>query len=384
MAARASELQVRRPEPGERRYQIDPAIVLHRPRETLRFGDVADQAEPVLEPFDRRGGIIDEALDRVGSPTVDHPGDRRHRAPFGEPEGIADVQQHRGSRAERGLGHAGPEAALGEQRRLRIAHDPPDRDRRGEGALDVGRAELGRALPNLGQRPHRHVEQAAQPLVPAQAADVEQQRAAGVGVISREHRPAGEAINQVRVDGADQSIPAGQAGGQVRPFADQPSELRRREIGIDLEPGLAPDQGTVPVVGEASADGVSATALPDDRVMQRTPGRAVEHHDRLALVGDAETSDGIRRPARAPDHLAHHRDHVPPDLFGIMLDPARPRVDLFVPARFQVEDPALAVEQHRLRPGGTLVDGQDEAHARLADVWRSDSAASASPSIVIP
>ena len=106
----------------------------------------------------------------------------------------------------------------------------------------------GSARIGTSNRPHSSSSQRSRP-------DVEQQRAAGVGVIGREHLPAGEAVDQVRVDRADQRV-ARRPGCAARSGRSRTSqvELRRREIGVDLQPGLAPDRRLVPGVGELPAD----------------------------------------------------------------------------------------------------------------------------------
>ena len=92
----------------------------------------------------------------------------------------------------------------------------------------------------------------------------------------------------------------------------------------------------------------------------------------------------IARPAASasfsrcrPASLANDGQHVLPDFFGIVLDPARLRIDLPMLARRLVDDRARRVEQHRLGRRRALIDGQDMCHVEIApasNVRRSTSA----------
>ena len=112
---------------------------------------LVDQPEPVPEPGERGGRVVDDPFEAVRRPPPStQASDVTHAAAPGA-GASADVQQHRRAGAERHLRRAGLEAAVGEQRRLRVAHDAADRHRPREQAADVGLAELGRALAHLRQ-----------------------------------------------------------------------------------------------------------------------------------------------------------------------------------------------------------------------------------------
>ena len=71
----------------------------------------------------------------------------------------------------------------------------------------------------------RHFEQLAELRVPLELADVEQQRAAGVGEIRGEHLSAGKPVNQIGVNRADDGVAALEFGGDGGFVLDQPAEL---------------------------------------------------------------------------------------------------------------------------------------------------------------
>ena len=119
---------------------------------------------------------------------------------------------------------------------------------------------------------------------------------------------------------------------------------------------------------------VAAAALPDDRVVQRLAGAAVEDDERLPLVRDAQAeqrrgrcsccrsaSTSPRRPrrsARSPPRRAR-----PSRAAGRSAGARRERL---------VDDAGRrCVEQHRLGGRRALVDGKDVAMARLRVSRRS-------------
>ena len=56
---------VRREEPGERRHEVDAAVVVDRERELLDVRSLLDDAEVVAQPLDERAGHGDRPLERV-------------------------------------------------------------------------------------------------------------------------------------------------------------------------------------------------------------------------------------------------------------------------------------------------------------------------------
>ena len=65
IAPRASGAPVGREQPGERRDEVDAAVVVDLAGQRLGLGGVVDDAELVAQPLDRRAGHGDRALQRV-------------------------------------------------------------------------------------------------------------------------------------------------------------------------------------------------------------------------------------------------------------------------------------------------------------------------------
>src|SRR2546428_614011 len=85
---------VRRAEADERRDEVHAAGVRHRLRELLRLARVANQAEAIAEPLDRRTSNENRTLERVGRLTSDAPRDRRQEPVLRHDGGLSGVEQH--------------------------------------------------------------------------------------------------------------------------------------------------------------------------------------------------------------------------------------------------------------------------------------------------
>jgi hypothetical protein len=188
--------------------------------------------------------------------------------------------------------------------------------------------------------------------------DVEEHRARGVGDVGGVHASAGEVPHQPGVDRAEGELAALGARPRSVDTVEQPAQLRSREIGVDQQTGTRLHERFV--LPQLVAQFGGAAVLPDDGVVNRLAGGAVPHHRRLALVGDADRRELDARHAR--DALVHHRRLRLPDLTRIVLDPARPRIEL---PEFALRDRhhlRALVEQQRARAGGALVECEDGFH----------------------
>ncbi len=201
-------------------------------------------------------------------------------------------------------------------------------------------------------------------LVPIEPADVEEHRPRGVGRV----RGVARAAAQLPEDPGIRR-PEGQASplGALAEAAsvEDPLGLGRREISVDRKPRLFADEPAHPwLSGEVAASPGRAPALPDDGVGHGTPSPPVPDDGRLALVGDADGGD--RSPRDAGQGLLDGAINAPPDLLGIVLDPARLREilrELFVGGS---DGPAAPVENDGSAARRALVDGQNVAHVRSA------------------
>jgi hypothetical protein len=116
---------------------------------------------------------------------------------------------------------------------------------------------------------------------------------------------------------------------------------------------------------ERAANGFAAAALPDDSVVERLAGRAVEDEDGFALVRDAEAGETGQAVTRG--EFAHDGKCVLPDFFGIVLDPSGLGIELAVVAGGFVEHRTLAVKEDGFGGGGALVKGEEDHGAYAAN-----------------
>ncbi len=103
-------------------------------------------------------------------------------------------------------------------------------------------------------------------------------------------------------------------------LAEQPLDLRAREVRVEHEAGRVAHQRQVAGVAQLVAARRGAAVLPHDGAVQRRARRARPGDDRLALVGDADGGD--RLVERGAAARASTVDDRGPDLVGVVLDPA--------------------------------------------------------------
>ena len=75
-----------------------------------------------------------------------------------------------------------------------------------------------------------------------------------------------------------------------------------------------------PILLPAGTNLGGTPVLPDNRVVEWPAGRPFPEDGRLALIGDTDRSD---RSVRRGQNLAAGGHHSAPNLFGIVLNPAR-------------------------------------------------------------
>ena len=263
-------------------------------------------------------------LERVGNLAIQGDADSGNETPLGLNTGVAGVHEHETARAVGVLRASGPEAAVTEQRGLLDARNAGDRGAVRHNLVGNAAVIVGTPL-DLRQHRTRNVEQLEQLVVPLERVDVEQHRAARVGV----YHAARQVVDEPSVDGSEHELAGiGRRAGAVH-IVEDPFDLGSREIRIGHEAGLVADNVGHAVRDEGIRDLGRATALPHNGVVHGQTGIAVPHHGGLALVGDADGRDAVGMDAALELNLHHDRDLGGQDLHGILLDPARTRIEGF-------------------------------------------------------
>src|SRR5437867_5120179 len=176
------------------------------------------------------------------------------------------------------------------------------------------------------------------------------------------HRAAGQLPHEPGVDGAEGERARAGALRGARHVLEEPAELGAREVGIEDEAGLLPEDVLEAARAQLLAERRGAPVLPHDGAVHRPSALPVPEERRLALVRDAERRHVTRAHPRAPARQAEHAQRDPPDLLRIVLDPPRLRVVLRELRVGAPDDAPLAVEHEHGRARGPLIDRDDDGH----------------------
>ena len=152
--------------------------------------------------------------------------------------------------------------------------------------------------------------------------DVVEQRAARVRRLGRVHAVA----PPVRFQSTHEStVPNARSvvGARRRPRAAATRASSPRSTGRARGRCARGPAARAPAARSSSQRARGAPVLPHDRPVPRPAGAAVPHHDRLALVGDADRGDGVAVASTAATTSPSVSCTDAPDLVGVVLDPAR-------------------------------------------------------------
>ena len=349
---------VGRPEPRKRGDQVNPLGVGNALRQHVGFIGVLDQTEPVPQPLHHGPGDEHRALQRIAGLAGAVAGQRQKQARTGVRPLPAGVDQQETPGPVCVLRLARLEARLPEESGLLVAGDPGNGNL-GPGDLRVRKAHHLRRSRHFRQQGRRNIQQAQQFGVPGPVMDVEHQRTRGIRVIRDVTTAAGEPRNQPTVDRAEGQLaelrPCTQAGHLVQ----QPFELCPRKIGVQQQPGPFAERRLQACGLERFTYAGGTPALPDDGVVNRAQGALVPDHGGFALVGDTQARDAVRGECRRRQRPAHKGPHRTPDNLGVVLDPARPWIDLGKLGVGVRHDASGRVDDQNARSGRPLVDGHD-------------------------
>src|SRR5450830_1811421 len=121
--------------------------------------------------------------------------------------------------------------------------------------------------------------------------DVEEHGARGVGVVGDVDLAAGEFPDQPAIDGTEQQFTVARTLAAAFDVVEDPLEFGAGEIRVGNQTGGVADVVFVTIALELLADLGAATALPDNRVIDRAAGGLVPYHGGFTLVGDTDGCD---------------------------------------------------------------------------------------------
>ena len=139
---------------------------------------------------------------------------------------------------------------------------------------------------------------------------------------------------------------------------EQPPQFGARKIGVYDQAGPFADRFLQTACAQSGAGGFRPAVLPDDGVVNGNAGLSVPHHRGLALVGNADAADLVCAHTRFGQSLLCRSELNPPDLHGVMLDPARARVHLRQLTLSHRHGDSASVKQDAAGAGSALVQGK--------------------------
>ena len=211
---------------------------------------------------------------------------------------------------------------------------------------------------HLGQHAHGNAQPGADGLVPAQAADVVEHGAAGVGVVGHMHPAAGELPDEPGVHRAEEQPARLGLFSRAGHVLQNPLDLGGGEVGVHQQARVVLHiGGELRVLFQRFAKRGGAPALPHDGVVNRTAGLLVPDDGGLPLVGDADAGDLPHVHPALSQHLHQHAVLAGVYLHGVVLHPAGMGIVLGEFLLGKLHDVLVFVEQDAAAAGGALVQG---------------------------
>ena len=275
------------------------------------------------------------------------------RPPAGRRDLLADVREHEHPGPVGGLDPAGNDGAGSGERRLLVDGLPAQ--------AQLGRPARVASVPSspavsrssrqhLGRDAERRAQRGVEGAGRVDALQLGPGRGGRVG-----GEPGAQAIAEERVDRAHPQGAGVARGRHLVGVLQQPGELGGGEVGIVGKAARLLDR--LLVARQPVEHLLRPLVLPDDDRAQRLAALGIPGEHRLALVVEPA---GHHLARGIGEQLGDRLDHRGQHLLAVLLDPAglRMAVDLVAPRL--AHRPQLAVEQHRLDPGGALVDPEEQ------------------------
>ena len=181
---------------------------------------------------------------------------------------------------------------------------------------------------------------------------------------------AGELPDEPGVHGAEEELTALRPVPGAGDVVEDPLDLGAGEIGVCHEARALLELRGVALGLEGVTVGAGAAALPDDGVADRLAGGLVPDDGGLPLVGDADGGDAGGRGPDFPHGLHRYAQLGGPDLPGVVLHPAGLGEDLGELLLRTAAHPALPVEQDAPVAGGPGVKSHDIfCHVRFPPIF---------------
>ena len=267
-------IPVGRSETGECGDHIHTVRVFYAQSDLPALNSALDKPETVSEPLHHSACNEDRAFQGIAGPSSFVAGEGEDEAVFRLDFPGSCVQQQEAAGAVGVFRFAFKKAALAEQCRLLVTSDA------GNGYLPtedgwVGGTHDSRRVHDIGQDGGGDVQEFEQVLVPAFVMDVEDKSPRCVCIVGGMDFSHGELGDEPGIDGAECDLACARPGHQSGYVVKEPFYLGSGKVGVDDQPGLLLEEGTVSSVLQFVADGGASPALPYDGVMNGFEGVAL-------------------------------------------------------------------------------------------------------------
>src|SRR2546428_1072419 len=195
--------------------------------------------------------------------------------------------------------------------------------------------------------------------------DVEDERPRRVREIGRVNASGGQLPDEPGIDGPADELAGLGASLRTLNLVEDPADLRAGEIRVDHETGAVAEEPFESLRAKTLADRGARAALPNDRRMDRAAAAALPDDRRFALVGDADRREVLGADPGGPERFASDRHRGGEDLFGVVFNVPRRRIELPDLAIGGTANGPVDVEHDRARAGRPLIEREDRLHSVL-------------------
>ncbi len=349
---------MRRTQAYKSRNHVATVGIGYRFRHSLGFGGIANQAQLITQPLDSSAGNENRAFECIFYLAVYTPGNSCNKTVFAVYRLFTGIHQHKTARTIGIFCFAGCKAGLSEQRTLLIACSAGDRNRCLK-QLGIGRTVYAAGRLNLRQHLARNAQNRQDFVIPLQSMNIKHQCTGSIGIIRNMNLTAGQLPDNPAVDSTKQQLACFRPLACTRYVFQNPVQLGTGEISIQNQACLFTEHIGIATDFQQITVFRGTTALPDNRLADRTTGVLVPNYGSFALVRNTDAGNISRSNIQLAHCLVHQAYLGSPDFLGIVLHPACLRIILRKLLLCYAADLSLLVKQNTTAAGSSQIQCHD-------------------------
>ena len=318
---------MRRTQAYKGRHHVAAVGIGYRFRHSLGFGSIANQAQLITQPLDSSAGNENRAFQRIFYLAVYTPGNSCNKAVFAVYRLFTGIHQHKTARSIGVFGFAWCKTGLSEKCTLLVTCCAGDRNRSLK-KLRIGRTVYTAGRLNLRQHLARNAQNSQNFFIPLQSMNIKHQCTRSIGIIRNMNLTAGQLPDNPAVDSTEQQLACFRTLACMRYVFQNPVQLGTGEISIQNQACLFAEHIGIATDFQQITVFCGTTALPDNRLADRTTGVLVPNYGSFALVRNTDTGNISRSNIQLAHCLVHQAYLSSPDFLGIVLHPACLRIIL--------------------------------------------------------